>query len=396
MTSQESAPGPQSIGGRAVGFVHHLRDNGFRVGLAECEAALKVIGGQGAVPLATARRHLKALLTGSAEEWQRFDDLFEAYWMGRGRIHTVTRTVGELPSASGAQAPAVWQRHLDDACGATPDLPQARDDGSETDAAEGTGRLVASGQAVRSGTDFRHMTDPAEIAAAEAAALRLAQAMRYRLARRYRAKPGAPRLDLRRTIRRNIAHGGEPIRLVGRHRPDQPVRIVVFLDVSGSMQPYTRPFLQFVKGLVGGWADSDAYLVHTRLVRVTDALRDTDPMKAMGRLALMADGFGGGTRLAEALATFNGGYARRAVNSRTVALVMSDGYDTGSPERLADELARLKRRARRLVWLNPMLGWRDYQPVTRAMAAALPHIDHFAAAHTLDALAALDADLERL
>lgn len=174
------------------------------------------------------------------------------------------------------------------------------------------------------------------------------------------------------------------------------MRIVVFLDVSGSMEPYSRFLLQFVKGLVCTWIEADAYLFHTKLVRVTDAVRETDTVKAMTRLALLADGFGGGTRLGDCLALFNDRYAKTAINRRTVFLVLSDGYDTGSEHRLTHELKRLKRRVRRLVWLTPLLGWRSYEPVNRAMTAALPFIDHFATAHTLQALAEIERELERL
>ena len=380
---------------RLVGFIDHLRANAFSVGLTETQAAITVLHDLGPVRTATARDTLRALLTGSQDEWQRFDALFEAYWMARGRVRTVTRTRGDV-AGQPAKAPAIWRDHLPDGIGGAAESPHAPATGSDDVNARATGRLVASGQTVRARADLRHIADPAEMMAAERTARRLAEAMRYRLSRRTRARIGAPRLDLRRTIRRSIAHGGEPLTLVGRTRPDRPVRIVVFLDVSGSMQPYTRVFLQFVKGLAGQWLETDIYLFHTRLIRVTDALREADPMKAMTRMALMADGFGGGTRLADCLKVFNTGHARRALNSRSVVLVLSDGYDTGSPDQLADQLAILKRRARRLIWLNPMLGWRDYAPVTRAMHVARPFIDHFAAAHSLEALAALEHELAKL
>ena len=203
-------------------------------------------------------------------------------------------------------------------------------------------------------------------------------------------------MDLRRTIRHALPRGGEPIDLFRRSKPKRPVNIVIFLDVSGSMKHYSRFFLQFVKGLVCSWLHTDAFIVHTKLVRVTDAVRDNNSARAMTRLALMAEGFGGGTRLGESLATFNRQHAKKSVNSRTVAIVVSDGYDTGSPEALADELARMKKRVRKLVWLNPLLGWENYQPVTAAMQAARPHIDHFAAANTLESLTRLEPQLAAL
>ena len=220
--------------------------------------------------------------------------------------------------------------------------------------------------------------------------------MRYRLTRRYRASRRGALIDLRRTIRHALPRGGEPIDLYRRSKPRRPVNIVIFLDVSGLMKHYSCIFLQFVKGLVCSWLHTDAYIFHTKLVRVTDAVRDRNSARAMTRLALMAEGFGGGTRLGESLATFNRHHAKKAVNSRTIAIVVSDGYDTGSPEALADELGRLKRRVRRLVWLNPLLGWENYQPVTAAMHAAGPHIDHFAAANTLESLARLEPHLVTL
>jgi uncharacterized protein with von Willebrand factor type A (vWA) domain len=116
----------------------------------------------------------------------------------------------------------------------------------------------------------------------------------------------------------------------------------------------------------------------------------------MDRLSLMVEGFGGGTRIAGALKAFNDRYAPSTLDSRSVVIVLSDGYDSDAPDALVAELRRLKRRARRLVWLNPLLGWRDYAPVARAMAVALPFIDCFAAAHSLASLAALEGELARL
>ena len=113
-------------------------------------------------------------------------------------------------------------------------------------------------------------------------------------------------------------------------------------------------------------------------------------------MALMAAGWSGGTRIGESLRTFNNNYAKSTINSRTVVMIVSDGYDTGAAELLAQEMARLKRRAKRVVWLNPMIGWRGYAPVAEGMAAALPHIDLFAPAHNLESLAKIAPYLEKL
>jgi len=380
---------------QVTGFVDHLRLNDFKVGPAETQVALQMIDAIGPLDLSRTRQSLKSLLSGRHEEWQRFDELFEAYWFARGHERAVG-SFGNAQNRSDNKRPSIWSDHLDgNHEGATAD--QGIRPGSENESGrDSAGRIVASTQANLQKADLRHVAEPSEIAEAERLAYRLAVAMRYRLSRRYKAAHRGSKLDLRRTIRRNIHHGGEPLNLVHRARPDRPVRIVVLLDVSGSMKLYSRFFLQFVKGLVSQWIDTDAYLFHTKLVRVTDTLREKDAMKAMSRLALMADGFGGGTRLGESLKLFNDRYAKRALNSRTVLMILSDGYDTGAPDVMAGELARLKKRVRRIVWLNPVLGWRDYEPVTQAMALALPMIDHFCAANTLESLGKIENDIARL
>ena len=229
-----------------------------------------------------------------------------------------------------------------------------------------------------------------------ALAERLARRMRARLVRRWRARRAGPRLDLRRTIHHSVAHGGTPIDLVWRRRKLRPLRLVLLLDASGSMELYTAFFARFLHAAVDAFREAEAFVFHTRLVHVSSALRERDVKRAVDRLALMAQGIGGGTRIGESLADFNRWHATRVINSRTAVVIVSDGYDTGEPERLGAEMQRLARRARRIVWLNPLLGWRDYEPTARGMQAALPYIDLFAPAHNLESLAALEPYLARI
>ncbi len=395
-------PVEQAPSRRMRGFMAHLRYNGFNVGPAETGDALALLGLLERPDEAATRFGLRTMLCGNREQWDRFDDLFDSYWHGHG-----LRTKQPARFADGntqPKRPTLWDKVLPPLDGdasaaastttASAAAPIGRD--TDEDAQSGSGRLVASDETKLRRTDLRTLHQPDAVAEAERVAETLARAMRYRLNRRRRPHFRGPVVDLRRTIRRNMHRGGDPLDLVRRRAPDRPVNIVVLLDVSGSMKFYSRYFLLFVRGLLSRWLRADAYLFHTRLARVTDVLREQDPLKALDRLSLMTQGFGGGTHIARSLRLFNERYAKQAIDSRTVVIVMSDGYDTDPPEALATELARLKKRARRLVWLNPLLGWKDYEPVARGMAAAMPHIDHFAAAHTLDALAALEDELARL
>ena len=385
------------LSGRIVGFVDHLRLNGFNAGTQECRVLVEHLGIRAPATISQMRREMRSLLATDQSEWRQFDDLFEVYWQASGKSRELTQRTKSPDIRKPPKQAALWNQHFEsDADGSGDEVPQLESDtGSETDGSA-SGRLIAARTSVLQKTDLKHIADPEEIRAAETAALRIARSMRYRLSRRFQPSPTGLRIDLRRTMRSALTYGGEPIKLHRRSKPHRPVRIVLFLDVSGSMKHYSRFFLQFAKGLVCQWMQADAYLIHTRLIRVTDVVRDKNSARAMTRLALMAEGFGGGTRLGESLATFNRHHAKRAVNSRTIAIIVSDGYDTGSPQELSAELARMKRRVRRLVWLNPLLGWKNYEPVTAAMLSAMPHIDHFAAANTLDGLRAIEPQLAAL
>ena len=220
--------------------------------------------------------------------------------------------------------------------------------------------------------------------------------MRARLVRREQVRRHGRRLDLRRTIHRNVSHGGTPIELAWRRRKIKPLRLVVLLDASGSMNLYTAFFVRFLHGVVDAFREAEAFVFHTRLAHVSASLRDRDVARAVDRLSLMAQGIGGGTRIGDSLATFNRWHARRLINSRTAVMIVSDGYDTGEPERLGAEMRRLRRRCRRIIWLNPLIGWRDYSPQARGMQAALPYVDLFAPAHNLESLAALEPYLARI
>jgi uncharacterized protein with von Willebrand factor type A (vWA) domain len=379
---------------RLAGFMRSLRLNGFKVGLAETADALAILASPAAGQPSLLRSALKALLSASHANWQRFDEIFNAYWLGHGmrRVQTVSGAPAERrPSLRRLAAPEPAQAPT-----GTPDHVERRDE-TPSDRASQTGRREGASHAeLIAATDLRHIVDPDDVAKAHALVARLAQTMRARLTRRHAVRPRGRRLDLRGTVHRSIAHGGTPIELAWRRRKVKPLRLVVLLDASGSMSLYTAFFVRFLHGVVDAFREAEAFVFHTRLVHVSAALRDRDVARAVDRLSLMAQGVGGGTRIGESLASFNRWHAQRVINSRTAVMIMSDGYDTGEPVQLAAEMRRLRSRCRRIVWLNPLIGWRDYSPAARGMQAALPYVDLFAPAHNIDSLAALEPYLKRI
>lgn len=377
---------------RVAGFLAHCRANGLRLGVSETETALAALAEVRASDPAEARLALKAVCTGCADEAARFDALFDAYWMNGGRVATRMAPAREsrplhtrtTATAEGMQAAGTGER----------EAPDGADEGEAE--AGGDGRLVASRVDNLLKKDLRELVTREDVAEAERVAEALGRALRDRRSRRRRAARKGAQIDFRRTVRRSLATGGEPLHLPRRARPDRPVRIVALCDVSGSMVAYARPFLAFLVGLMRNDPASDAYLFHTRLVRVTEAMRDPDPMRALNRLTLLSEGFGGGSRIGGTLQDFARRYAPAFVDGRTVVIVLSDGYDTDSGAGIGAALAQVRRRGCRIVWLNPLKGWADYAPVARGMAEALPHLDAFLAANTLDRIAALAEELERI
>ena len=379
---------------RMVGFLRTLRDNNLAVGLGEARDALTVAGAIDVSRPAQLRAALKPLLAARREEAERFDTLFDAYWLRRG----VKR--GGRPAPAGQSAEQAKRRP---ALGSMPDGVAAiadsvsREAGDEAQAADRSKleRGGASKADTLARTDFRHLDNPADLAQLEELVENLALSLRRRLERRRKSARRGERLDLRRMLHASIPHGGEPIEIYRKRARRRPLRPVLLLDASGSMSQYSAIFLRFMLALLKRLPESEGYLFHTRLVEIGPVLRERRRVKALERLSLLAEGWGGGTRIGECLATFVKHHAHRALRGRSILFILSDGYDTGEPVILGKAMAALAKRARRIVWLNPLLGWQGYQPVAGGMSAALPHIDLFAPAHNLQSLAALAPHLAR-
>jgi uncharacterized protein with von Willebrand factor type A (vWA) domain len=382
------------VAGRLAAFLRVLRDSGFALGLAEGQdAATLMASGYSAKP-GLLRSALKHLCSARKSDWEKFDGLFDAFWLGK-RVRSRSVTMGAAKAANNPSLKGLQERAERGGDHSATDQVPSSDDAPE--ARGGEGRMEGASRAENiAEVDFRKLADPDQVAAAHEAAARLARAMRTRLTRRDLARRHGYRLDLRRTIHRNISHGGVPISLVKRQRKDKPLRLVVLLDASGSMSMYTSVFLRFIHGVLDEFREAEAFLFHTRLAHVSDAMKEKDAARALDRLSIMAQGAGGGTRIGESLRTFNRWHAARVIHSRTCVMIVSDGYETGDAALLGREMAQLAKRCRRIAWLNPMMAWEGYAPEAQGIKAALPHVDLYAPANTLASLAALEPYLARL
>lgn len=372
MLSADTPSLQELAGARLTGFPGFLRANGFAVGGGDAVEVLRTAERVGLLDADLLRWSLRALLCGRADEWRRFDPLFDAWFLPANRWQRPEKRDSDKGFLSGhqPQGPASDRQGTDDSEDIRP-------------------RQTASRQERLSSADFRELTAREHALDIEALVRRLARQLRYiRLRREARARLGR-RLDLPGTIRRSVSSGGTPFHLQWKDRKRVRPRLVLLIDVSRSMLLYSFFYLRLARALGAELPDVHSYIFHTRITGVSQALHDPDPERAQERLHMLAEGWAGGTRIGESLAQFNREHAARIVNSRTGVIILSDGYDTGEPGVLAGALAQLRRRARRVVWLNPLMKQPGYEPISQGMQAALPHLDLLAPAGDLDSLKAV-------
>ncbi len=271
---------------------------------------------------------------------------------------------------------------------------------ADTDDAEGDDSTERSDDSVSlrfsavetlSKKDFATYSD-SELAEAQ----RLMQRLRFvgsprRSLRLRHSRSRRAQVDVRRTVRSSFAHLGEPVRRQWRAPSERMRRLVVLLDVSGSMEPYARAFLRFMHAAMVGRQRVEAFTLGTLLTRITRELSHRDPDKALARTSQQVADWSGGTRIGECLRMFNDRWGVRGLARGAIVVMLSDGWDRGNPEVLGDQMQRLSRVAHRVVWVNPLKVTPGYAPLARGMAAALPHVDAFVEGHSLEALERLAA-----
>jgi hypothetical protein len=334
------------------------------------------------------RHALRTALVHRREEIERFDRAFDLFW----RRHEAEENSSQLHSLGERPRRVILKSAAPVPAAIAPDTgPGSEQDGQPP--IEATVKTHSPHEVLRL-KDFARFT-PEEIADARALLLDLDWRMARRRTRRW--APGRGRShDLRRLVRRNMRHGGEPLDLPRRMRKEKARPLVVIADVSGSMERYSRMLLQFVHALVRRRSNIEAFLFSTRMTRVTRHLSAARIDDAVAGVARAVSDWGGGTRIGDAVRAYNRRWGRRLIAHGPVVLLVSDGWDRGDPELLHNEIARLHRASHHLIWLNPLLGSPAYQPLTRGMQAALPHVDDFLPVHNLVSLEALASHLNSL
>ncbi|MEE2778643.1 MAG: VWA domain-containing protein [Acidobacteriota bacterium] len=273
-------------------------------------------------------------------------------------------------------------------------------EGDDSDGGDGEGVPEPDRLQTYSDTDVLRRKDFADLEGPELAQVKaMIRKMEWRLdvrrtRRRVPARRGA--IDLRRSLRKSLGRGGELVEWAYRNRKTKRRPLALICDISGSMEPYSRILLQFMYVASRGLEKTEAFVFGTRLTRITRQLKHRDVDLALRSVHEEIEDFGGGTRIGEAIRGFNYRWSRRVLGEGAAVLVISDGWDRGDPDILEREMARLKRSAYRVIWLNPLLGSPRYEPLTRGIQAALPHIDDFLPVHNLQSLEDLGLHLQKL
>ncbi len=365
-------------------FGRVLRAAGLQVHHGRLVDAIRALEWVGVGSRTDVRAVLRALLVHRHDDLPIFDEAFDLFFRAHGTSEL------NLPLFSlGERARIVAKREA-----GAPQRVEVEDVAPGTSSAAAFAVGAYSPVEVSRTKDFGEFT-AGELEAARRLLLRMPWEPGLRRTRRWERAAQGP-IDFRRILRRNVMRGGALVDLPRRVRRDAPRPIVILADVSGSMDRYSRVLLYFACGLARSARDVESFLFATRLTRVTRRVAAPGGHRAVTRLVRDLQDWGGGTRIGEALRTFNTSWARRVMRHGPVVLIVSDGWDRGDPALLGRELARVRRSCSRLIWLNPLLGSARYEPLTRGMQTALKHVDDFLPVHNLASVEHLATHLRRL
>lgn len=384
-----AAAGSATVG-TLVRFCHRLREAGLGVTSGRVLDAVRSVSAVELARREDVRVALRSNLVSSREEMDRFDALFDQFWQEPAN--------GSDPGCGeeGQGADPLARP------GVAPDKTELlAEEGDEAEGEEEADKPPDGLKAMYSPVEVLAQKDFADLAADELRAIQrlldqIATKLATRLSRRRKPDPHGHEVDFRRTFRTSLKYFGEPIVVARRARRIQKTDLLLLCDVSGSMDVYSRFLVQFIYGLQRHRLEVETFVFSTRLSRITPLLESAEFGDAFRRVAQQVHDWSGGTDIGGSIKAFNDAWSRQVVGRRTVAIVISDGWDRGDAAVLAGEMHRLRAACYRIIWLNPLLVDPAYEPLCKGMAAALPYVDYFLPFANLSSVASLGKTLLRL
>ncbi len=331
------------------------------------------------------RELLRTTLISDRDQIERFNQLFDLFWTYE------EITIGTDRSTMDDNEKWFTDQQEKDEEGLVEELLQETIEGDELD--KGWEQTGASLQEITIKKDFI-LLDQNELERVQRLILRLAKKIGTTVSRQYKAQTKVSTFDFRRTFRKSLRFGGELIDLKYREPKITKSKIFLICDVSGSMSLYSRFFILFMYGLQSCLTNSETFVFSTRLTRITPLLRHSSFDDAMAILSEEALNWSGGTNIGESLENFCLGFMDSIGNKKTIVIIISDGWDRGEPDVLIRAMGHIKRRSKRIFWLNPLLSCPDYEPLCMGMKTALPFVDHFLPLYNLESLEQLGRILE--
>ena len=375
-----------------LAFGRVLKEAGVRVSLSQVMDASRSLELVDIARRADFYTVLRSNLVSDKEEIPLFDRVFDFFWQDHAPEESPMESVEMTPSSA--------EEKQGDSPGAGGSLEEvvaqaASEEGKRSEETERIPVPTYSPHEALNRKDFSEMGIE-ESRAISRAILLIATKIATQVSRRKKRATKGDEIDPRWTMRKNIKYGGEIIQLVSRKRRIKKTRVVLLCDVSGSMDCYSRFLIQFMYGLQNELWGVETFVFSTSLSRITHLIRTKDIASALERISRSVLGWSGGTNIGRSLYTFTREFAPSLVTHRTVVVIISDGWDRGDVGLLEREMKNLKRRAHKIIWLNPLLASENYEPLCKGMQAALPYLDLFLSVHNLNSLITLGRNLQRL
>jgi uncharacterized protein with von Willebrand factor type A (vWA) domain len=386
----------QLEGNRLVANIMHfariLRAAGLPIGPGKVIDAVNAVRAIGVASRSDFYWALHSVFVNRRDQHELFDQAFHVFWRDPKILERLLGIM--LPEIDGGPPPEQMQasRRIAEAMAPKGDTPQ-RDEEREKEV-EFDAAMTASARELLQSMDFEDMSAD-EIARAKAAISRMQLNITEMPTRRFQPDRQKARIDMRQTLRKALRTGGAAIPLNFRTRRKRPPPLVILCDISGSMSRYTRMFVHFMHALTNDRDRVYTFLFGTRLTNVTRYLRHKDVDVALAKVSEAVEDWSGGTRIGQALKTFNHDWSRRVLSQGAVVLLISDGLDRDAGRGLEEEIERLHKSCRRLIWLNPLLRFEGFAPKSQGIRALLPHVDEFRPVHNLESLGQLIAALSQ-